>query len=128
MPIERNSRHGNINITMEAIAEIAGNACTECYGVVGMASRTSLFSGIVELLKKENYSKGVFVKETKDGIDIDIYIIVAFGVRLTEVVSEVQKRVKYVLEKSLDIKFKAVNVYVQSIKKILSEFCYWRLL
>ena len=25
MPIERNSRHGNINITMEAIAEIAGN-------------------------------------------------------------------------------------------------------
>lgn len=118
MPVERNSKHGNINITMEAIAEIAGNASTECYGVVGMASKTSLFYGIAELLKKENYSKGVFVRETKNGIEIDIYIIVAFGVRLTEVVSEVQKKVKYVLEKSLDLKIKAVNVSVQSIKKI----------
>jgi uncharacterized alkaline shock family protein YloU len=118
MPLERNSKHGNINITMDAIASIAGNAATECYGVVGMASKSSIFNGIAELLKKENYNKGVFVKETKDGIEIEIYIIVAFGVRVTEIVSEVQKKVKYVLEKTLDLKFKAVNVYVQDIKKL----------
>ena len=56
-----------------------------------MASRTSLFSGIVNYLKKRTIAKAFSSKETKDGIDIDIYIIVAFGVRLTEVVSEVQK-------------------------------------
>lgn len=118
MPIEHSSKSGNINITMDAIASIAGNAATECYGVVGMASRNTIRSGIAELPKKENYSKGVFAKETKDGIEIDIYIMVAFGVRLTEIVSEVQKKVKYVLEKTLDLKFKAINVYIQGIKNL----------
>ena len=31
---------------------------------------------------------------------------------------EVQKKVKYVLEKTLDIKFKSINVYVKGIKSV----------
>ena len=35
---------------------------------------------------------------------------------ISEIVYEVQKKVKYVLEKTLDIDVEAVNVYVQSIR------------
>ena len=42
--------------------------------------------------------------------------MISFGVKISEVVSEVQKKVKYELEKSLDLTFSAVNVYVQGIK------------
>lgn len=118
MTIERKSQKGNINISMNAIAVIAGNAATECYGVVGMASKNAIRDEIAELLKKENYSRGVFARSTRQGIEVDMYIIVGYGVRITEVVSEVQKRVKYILQKSLDLKFKAINVYVQGIKSI----------
>ena len=45
-----------------------------------------------------------------------MYIIVSYGVRITEVVSEVQKKVKYVLEKTLNMKFNYINVYVQNVK------------
>ena len=45
-----------------------------------------------------------------------MYIIVAYGVKITEVVSEVQKKVRYVLKKDLDVNFKAINVYVQDTK------------
>ena len=38
--------------------------------------------------------------------------------QITEVVSEVQKKVKYVLEKTLDMKFKAINVFVNDIKNV----------
>ena len=47
-----------------------------------------------------------------------MYIIVSYGVRITEVVSEVQKKVKYVLEKTLNRKFNTINVYVQDIKDL----------
>lgn len=116
MTIEKNSPKGNVSITMDAIASIAGNAATECYGVVGMAPKTGIRAGIAELLRVENYNKGVFARETKSGVEVEMYIVVAYGLKMTEVVSEVQKKVKYVLEKTLDIKFKSINVFVKNIK------------
>lgn len=101
---------------MNAIAAIAGNAATECYGVLGMASKTPIRDGINELLRTENYIKGVAVKQSKQGIEINMYIVVAYGVKITEVVSEVQKKVRYVLKKALDLNFRSVNIYVQSTK------------
>lgn len=118
MMIEKVNNKGNVSISMEAIASIAGNAATECYGVVGMVPKTGLRASIAELLRIENYKKGVFAKETKSGIEVEMYIMVAYGLKITEVVSEVQKKVKYVLEKTLDIKFKSINVFVKGIKNI----------
>ncbi|MCQ2771781.1 MAG: hypothetical protein MJ238_00670 [Bacilli bacterium] len=37
---------------------------------------------------------------------------------MTEVMSEVQKKVSYVLEKTFQIPFKKVNVFVQDVKEI----------
>jgi len=118
MSIERMTKLGNINISQEAIATLAGGVVSECYGVVGMASQKALKDGWAELLKKENYAKGVVVRKTEAGIELDLYIIISFGVRISEVVSEVQKKVKYVLEKTLEQDFVAVNVYVQGVRVI----------
>jgi len=119
MSIERMTKLGNINISQEAIATLAGGVVSECYGVVGMASQKALKDGWAELLKKENYAKGVVVRKTEAGIELDLYIIISFGVRISEVVSEVQKKVKYVLEKTLEQDFVAVNVYVQGVRVIV---------
>lgn len=116
MSVTRNTKFGDINISKEAITSLAGGVVSECYGVVGMASQKMLKDGLAELLKKENYAKGVIVKESEGVLDLDLYIIVSHGVKISEVVNEVQKKVKYVLEQSLDIEVNAVNVYVQGVK------------
>jgi uncharacterized alkaline shock family protein YloU len=104
---------------MEAIASIAGEAASEVYGVVGLASRNSLRENINELLKKDDYIKGVYCRKSKkQGYEVDVYIYVAYGVKITEVVTEVQKKVKYVLERTFQIPFAHVNVFVQDIKEI----------
>ena len=118
MTIEKSGVKGNISITMDAIASIAGNAATECYGVVGMVPKTGLKASIAELLRLDNYKKGVFARESKTGIEVEMYIMVAYGLKITEVVSEVQKKVKYVLETTLDIEISAINVYVQGVSVI----------
>ncbi|MDD2591375.1 MAG: Asp23/Gls24 family envelope stress response protein [Erysipelotrichaceae bacterium] len=116
MPIERNTNLGNINISEDAIATLAGGIVAECYGVVGMASQKLLKDGLAELLKRENYSKGIIVRKIDEKYELDLFIVISFGVKISEVVTEVQKKVKYELERSLDIAFNAVNVYVQGIK------------
>lgn len=118
MSIAKSTNFGSINISSEAIATLAGGVVTECYGVVGMASQKVFKDGIAELLKKENYSRGVVVRNTDDGLEIDLYIVISFGVRISEVISEVQKKVKYILEKTLEIDVNACNVYVQGVRVI----------
>ncbi len=116
MSVEKNNHYGLINISIEAIATLAGSAVTECYGVVGMASQKVFKDGLAELLKKENYSKGIVVRLKDDILELDVYIIVGYGVKISEVVQEVQKKVKYELERSLELEFQAINVYVQGVK------------
>ena len=105
--VSKRSRRGRVSISMNAIATIAGKAASECYGVLGMASKKSIKDDLAEILKS-----------TSEGIVINMYIVVAYGVKITEVVSEVQKKVRYVLKKDLDLNFKAINVYVQDTKII----------
>lgn len=118
MSITKSTQYGNINISIDAIASLAGGVVTECYGVVGMASQKFVKDGIAELLKKDNYSRGVVVREKDGNLELDLYIIVSHGVKISEVVHEVQKKAKYMLEKSLELDFTSINVYVQGVKAI----------
>lgn len=116
MSITKTTQYGNINISIDAIAILAGGLVSECYGVVGMASQKFLKDGLAELLKKENYSRGVVVREKDGTLELDLYIVVSHGVKISEVVIEVQKKVKYMMEKSLELDFNVINVYVQGVK------------
>ncbi|MBQ1467906.1 MAG: Asp23/Gls24 family envelope stress response protein [Solobacterium sp.] len=116
MTVEKKTNYGSITVSEEAVASLAGGVITECYGVIGMASKKVVKDGLAEMLKKENYTKGVVVRRTGEGLEIDLFIIVSFGVKISEVVAEAQKKVKYVLEKSLSEEIAAVNVFVQGVQ------------
>ena len=88
--IQKSTELGNIDLSNDVIATICGGAATECYGVVGMASQ-KMIDGIYDLLRKENYSKGIKVENGESGAVISLYIIVGYGVKISEIVYEVQK-------------------------------------
>ena len=56
------------------------------------------------------------VKENLGEIVVDMYIITSYGVKISEVASNVQSTVKYTLEQTLKIKVKAINIYVQGVR------------
>lgn len=116
MPINKSTEYGQISISLDAIASLAGGAITESYGVIGMTSQIAIRDGWAELLKKENYARGVIVTQKEEGLVLDLYIIALQGIKLSEVVNEAQKRVKYVLEKTLEVKCLEVNIYVQGVR------------
>lgn len=116
MPINKSTEFGNISISLDAVASLAGGTIAECYGIVGMASQKAVRDGWAELLKKENYSRGVVVSQQEDGIVLDLFVIALQGIKLHEVVSEAQKRVKYVIEKTLETKVLKVNICIQGVR------------
>ena len=80
MTIEISNDYGKIDISNEVIASVVGKV-VESYGIVGMASRQQVRDGIAEILGHENYARGIEVKENNGVIDIDMYIIVSYGVK-----------------------------------------------
>lgn len=121
MTLKKKTPYGGIVISMDAVASLAGKAAKECYGVLGLADKGSLRQSIISILtKKEDFVKGVFAySNKKEGCyRVDIYIIVAYGIKITEVVSEVQKKVRYVLTNTFQMKFNEINVYVADVKEL----------
>ncbi|EKU50427.1 Asp23/Gls24 family envelope stress response protein [Staphylococcus massiliensis] len=115
MTLEITNEFGSIDISNEVIASLVGGTAVESYGIVGMASRHQVRDGLQEILGQENYSKGIVIKE-KDGVlDVDMYIIVSYGVKISEVANNVQSTVKYILEKTLKLKVNNVNIFVKGV-------------
>lgn len=121
MALEIKNELGSIDIAMDVIANIACGAVVESYGVVGMASKHQVRDGFAELLGKENYARGVIVENTDGDLDIDLYIIVGYGIKISEVATNVQSTVKYKLEKTLGLNIKSVNIHVQGVRIINTE-------
>ncbi|MCR5348020.1 MAG: Asp23/Gls24 family envelope stress response protein [Bacilli bacterium] len=118
MSIDKKTPYGGIDISLEAIASVAGGAASECYGVIGLVPRGSITDAAKEVLRMEEYVKGIYTRKVKKGYEVDIYLCCAYGVKLSEVLAEVQKRVQYELEKAFGIRFKAVNVFVVDIREV----------
>lgn len=116
MPINTKTNYGEVKISDDAIASLAGSTVCECYGIVGVISKSYVKDSYNALLKKENYSKGVLISKKNNDLKIDIYVVVSAGVKISEVTLEAQKRVKYTIEKSLNMDVKEVNIHVERVK------------
>jgi uncharacterized alkaline shock family protein YloU len=116
MSVEISSKLGQIDVAVEVIETLAGGAAMDCYGLVGMASRKQLKDGITELLGRDNFSKGVVVREDEEGIHIDLYIIVSYGTKISEVAHNVQSKVKYTLDQTLGLEVASINIFVQGVR------------
>ncbi len=107
---------GKIEVTTRAVATVAAKAVLECYGVVGMASKT-LRDGLAVLLQRENPHRGIDVHfADRDKIVIDLYVVIEYGLRISEVAQNMMSRVKYAVETSLGLPVVLVNVNVQGVR------------
>src|SRR5690606_35872354 len=113
MSIELKNEYGQIDISNDVIAQIAGGAAIECYGIVGMATKHQIRDGLTDILRKENFAKGVIVRQEAGDLNIDMYVIISYGTKISEVAYQVQSKVKYTITKALAMPAIAVYIYVQ---------------
>jgi uncharacterized alkaline shock family protein YloU len=106
---------GSINIANDVLADLAGYAALECYGIVGMAS-PSLRDGVAQLLSRDKLRKGVAIVSDGEGVKVDLYVVAEYGTQLAQVAQNMADRVKYVLTANAEVKVDSVEVHVQGIK------------
>jgi uncharacterized alkaline shock family protein YloU len=108
-------RRGKIEVSAQAIASVAGRAVAQCYGVVGLAARYPRF-GMLEMLSPPHEWRGVEVRFVEDHIAIDVYVVLEYGLRISEIARNLIKDVKYAVEHTLGRSVVMVNVNVQDLR------------
>ena len=113
--IRIDNRYGTIEISQEYFRYLIGNAVSSCYGVVGMAAK-SAGDGIVSLLKKDHYEKGVRIIPDGNAVIVEMHIVVIYGVNLPAVTRSIAKEVKYNVEQMTGFTVKKVNIFIDGMK------------
>lgn len=116
MAINIQTPNGQITLTVDVIATVVGAAVTDNYGFVGMVSKSFIRDNITEILKKDNYAKGVVISQENDDVAVDVYIIVSYGTKISVICQNIQQAVKYNVEQLLGFELSYVNVHVQGVK------------
>lgn len=116
MDCKFNNELGLVTVNEEVILKIAGYSALECYGIVGMASKRST-DGIVQLLGFDNIGRGVIIHmQDNNSVDVEMYIIVEYGISILAVAETLIDTVKYQIENMTGVKVNHVNVKVEDIR------------
>ncbi|PKQ17379.1 MAG: Asp23/Gls24 family envelope stress response protein [Actinobacteria bacterium HGW-Actinobacteria-7] len=106
---------GAIHIANDVLADIAGFAALESYGIVGMAS-PSRADGVAQLLPRQKLRKGVKILGTDEGVEVDLYVVIEHGTNIAEVSHNLAHLVLHTLKEMADVGVARVDVHVMDVK------------
>ena len=110
--IAQTTELGTVSVTSEAIAQIVGHVAAESYGIVGMAGRR-----FPRLPGRDRLTDGIEIKARDGGVEIDLHVVVEYGLNLAEVAATVRNRVAYEVERQTGLSVVSVEVRIEDVRQ-----------
>ncbi|MGN0594419.1 MAG: Asp23/Gls24 family envelope stress response protein [Hominimerdicola sp.] len=105
---------GTIGISTGYLRQLISSTAESCFGVAGM-NVYGAKQGMYAMLKKENTTKGVIIKQDGDEIIVDLHITVTYGINVNAIVDSIINKVNFVLTEQAGVVVKSVNVFVDEM-------------
>lgn len=117
-PKKQRTTVDEVSVSDGALAKIIGLSAHEVPGVVGMAP-ASFTEGIRRILGARQVDEGVVLARSEDGrsADVDMHVVVAYGVNIPVVAESVRERVKYAAKLYAGIELKKIRVHVAGVSR-----------
>ncbi|MUV39678.1 uncharacterized protein JNUCC1_03562 [Lentibacillus sp. JNUCC-1] len=112
--VSDNTDLGKVEIAPEVIEIIAGIAASEVEGLSSM--RGNFATGVVERFGRKSHSKGVKVELAENGIVIDLYVVMNFGVSIPTVAQSIQNNIRQSLKTMTALEIEEINVHVVGVQ------------
>lgn len=109
-----NNPLGNIFVTHRAISTIACQSALESYGIVGLAAK-NFAEGVAHVLVKDP-TMGVDVDFKNGKVNIELFVIVEYGVNIKSVATSVAESIKYKIEKTFGLPVNQINIHVRGLR------------
>ncbi len=106
--------HGTVNITSDVVAGIVSECANNCFGIRGMAY-TNRTDGLVHLLRRDAFKKGVRITAHDNAVSIELHIIVRYGVNIAATGNSIISEIRYKVEKLTGVSVEDVLLCVDGI-------------
>lgn len=104
---------GVIKISEETVVTLITNVLLISDDIHDLSS--SFAGNISNIIGKTSGSKGVNVAITENDVNVDIYIIVNYGVNIPKIAWKLQESIKKEIENMTSYSVKSVNIHVQGV-------------
>ena len=113
--ISYETQTGKITIGETYLSKLIGSEVTSCFGVVGMMPSTGRqrIKRLVSHDKSEN--TGIKVTGNSDSIDVELHIVVTYGMNINAIAASITEKVKYTVKEITGITVNRVTVKVDGI-------------
>ncbi|WP_458412545.1 Asp23/Gls24 family envelope stress response protein [Schinkia sp. CFF1] len=111
---EHSTSLGKVEIAPEVIEVIAGIASSEVEGVASM--RGNFATGVAEKLGRKSHGKGIKVELSEEGILIDAYVVMQFGVSIPDVAKKIQDNIRQALLNMTALEVNEINIHVVGVQ------------
>lgn len=105
---------GTIGISTGYLRQLISSTAESCFGVAGM-NVYGAKQGVSAMLKRENTTKGVIIRQEGEELVVDLHITVTYGVNVGAIVDSIIHKVDYALTNEAGVAVKSVNVYVDEM-------------
>lgn len=106
---------GTLKVSNDCIADLAGYAALECYGVVGMAE-IDPEKATWRLLPTYRLRKGIDVGANDGVVTVDLHVVLEEGVNMASVVGNLTSSVKFILKQIAELDQAQVKVHIEGIR------------
>jgi len=106
---------GKLHVANDVLADMAGHAALECYGVVGMVAPNAA-DGIAKILPVSRLRRGITVDTTDAGVRVDLYVVIEYGTNINVVSQNLVDAVTFVLKEQARVPIDTIEVHVQDVK------------
>ncbi len=115
--ISYETRLGNIELTESFLSRLIGNEVVSCFGVVGMVPSNNRQRISRIFLKDEALDTGIKVTGNEQRLNVELHIIVTYGMNINAIASSITEKVKYKVEKITGTPVDRVIIKVDGIKE-----------
>ncbi len=103
---------GNLKISQEVIASIAKYATLEIEGVESVSAGNT---GVKGLITKTNYIRPIKIELLDEVVNVEISVIVCYGVKIQQIARAVQENVKNAIQSMTGLAVARVDIVIAGL-------------
>ena len=115
--ISYENRLGSIELTEEFLGRLIGNEVISCFGVVGMVPSNNRQRLTKIFIKEGSLDTGIKVRGDREKIDVELHIVVTYGMNINAIASSITEKVKYKVKEITGTPVDRVIIKVDGIKE-----------
>ena len=115
MSVTTTNSYGKISVTDNAVALIVEHSALDVYGVVDLVTN-KFTDSLKDIFRRTRKPHGIKIATISDRINIDLDIILKYGVSINAVAESVRRVVKYNVEQFTGMLVDSININVVGVK------------